>query len=67
MNDNNDVVGWAVAKLISVWVAVGITSWTQAASFVAFVYTCILIGEWVWHKARHKKKKPPELPPTSEY
>jgi hypothetical protein len=38
-------------KLSSAWAAVGITSWADAASALAFLYTLILIGEWLWKKA----------------
>lgn len=62
---NDDPIHWAIAKLISVWMLIGVTSWTQAASFVAFLYTCILIGEWCWKKIRRKKGKCPEPPPST--
>lgn len=44
-------------KLVSVWAAVGITSWAEAASFVAFCYTMILIMEWAWKKYKARKAK----------
>ena len=63
---NDDPIHWAIAKLISVWMLIGITSWTQAASFVAFLYTSILIGEWCWKKIKRKRYgKNPEPPPST--
>jgi len=40
----------AVTKGASVWAAVGITSWSEAAAAAAFCYTVILICEWVWKR-----------------
>jgi hypothetical protein len=37
-------------KLISVWAAVGITSWTEAAAALAAIYSALLIGEFAWKK-----------------
>lgn len=37
-------------KMATVWAAIGITSWTEAASFVAFIYSAILLLEWTWKK-----------------
>lgn len=37
-------------KIVTAWAAVGITSWADAASFLAFVYTFALLSEWVWKK-----------------
>lgn len=39
-----------MAKLISVWVAFGITSWEKAAAAAAFFYSALLITEWFWKK-----------------
>lgn len=39
------------AKIASAWLAVGITSWSDAAAALAALYTVILILEWVWKKA----------------
>lgn len=63
MNDQNGVVA-PIAKAASVWAMVGITSWSDAASFLAFCYTLVLIGEWLWKRIfrdwvkRHREKKP---------
>ena len=48
--DQATSVGAPVAKVVSVWVAVKITSWADAASFVACMYTLILLGEWFWRR-----------------
>lgn len=40
----------SAAKLGTAWAAVGITSWADAASALAFLYTLILISEWLWKK-----------------
>jgi hypothetical protein len=48
MNDNQ--IGAPVAKLLTVWAAIGITSWADAASFLAFCYSLLLIGEWFWKR-----------------
>lgn len=57
---NDGTVSAPVAKVISVWGAVwtatGITSWAQAASAAATIYTLLLIAEWVWKKFRSKKE-----------
>lgn len=50
---NTDAVQAVVdsAKVASVWTAVGISSWGDAASAIAFVYTALLASEWIWKKA----------------
>jgi hypothetical protein len=49
MNDSE--ISMPAAKVVSLWAVIGITSWTQAAAFAGFVYSCLLIGEWIWKKA----------------
>lgn len=39
-----------VVKVISVWAAVGFTSWADVAAFLAAIYSLLLIGEWLWKK-----------------
>lgn len=39
------------AKVSTAWAAVGITSWADAASALAFFYTLVLLIEWLWKKA----------------
>ena len=50
MTTNETTVGEPVLKLISVWAAVGITSWADFASFLAALYSLLLIGEWMYKK-----------------
>jgi hypothetical protein len=38
-------------KIATAWGAVGITSWADAASFLATLYTAVLLVEWIWKKA----------------
>jgi hypothetical protein len=52
---SDSTVGDPIIKLATVWAAVGITSWADAASALAAIYTCILIGEWVYKKFIKKK------------
>lgn len=44
-------INMPVAKVISLWAFIGITSWTEAAAFAGFLYSGLLIGEWLWKKA----------------
>lgn len=43
-----------VAKAISLWALIGVTSWAEAASFVAFVYSSVLLMEWLWKRIGRK-------------
>lgn len=47
---NDDKIAMPVAKIVTAWAAIGVTSWAEAASFAAFLYTILLIGEWLWKK-----------------
>lgn len=49
---NTDTVQALVdgGKITSVWVAVGISSWNDAAAAAAAIYSVILICEWLWKK-----------------
>lgn len=49
MNDDSSV-SLPMAKLLTVWAAVGITSWADAAAAAAFFYSLLLITEWFWKK-----------------
>lgn len=40
----------AGAKLGTVWAAVGITSWADAAAFLAALYSLLLVLEFLWKK-----------------
>ena len=69
MDDNP--VKWAMAKLFSAimaclgaaWAELESVNWSKPAAFVAFLYTCVLLGEWLWKKLHHKRKCP-EAPPS---
>lgn len=50
MTDDGTTVAAPLFKVTTVWVAVGITSWADAAAFAATVYTTLLCAEWVWKK-----------------
>lgn len=54
MTQNDSTVSEPLLKFISVWAAVGITSWADAAAFFATVYSIILIGEWFYKKMKRK-------------
>lgn len=42
---------WALAKVGGIWGAVGVTSWSEAASFMAFCLTCWVLGRHIWRDA----------------
>lgn len=44
-------VGNPILKVVSAWALIGVTSWAEAASFFAAMYTLILILEWAYKKA----------------
>lgn len=46
--DEQQKSGWLIAKVASAWAAVGVTSWSEAASFLAAMYTMLLILHHVW-------------------
>lgn len=54
MTHNTDTsvsVAHPVFKAITVWFAAfGITSWGEAASAIAFIYSLCLLGEWCWKR-----------------
>lgn len=39
-----------VVKALSLWAAIGVTSWSEAAAFVGFLYSAALLSEWLWKK-----------------
>lgn len=43
-------IGVTATKIGTAWAAVGITSWADAASALAFMYTLLLLLEWVWKR-----------------
>lgn len=44
---------FAVSELLD---AAGIQTWGDAAALAAFLYSCLLIGEWVWKRFFKKPK-----------
>ena len=50
MNQHNETIAAPVAKAATAWAVVGITSWAEFASFLAAVYSAILISEWCWKR-----------------
>ena len=58
MNDNDHTsVAMPVIKIVSAWLAaIGLQSWGDLASFLAALYTALLIAEWVRNRFfRHKR------------
>ncbi len=53
----SDTVNHGLAKLMSVFLMVGITSWQEAAGVAGFIYSCILIGEWLIKKFKKRERK----------
>lgn len=49
MNERHEIAA-PVAKAATAWAAVGITSWAEFASFLAAIYSAILIFEWCWKR-----------------
>lgn len=46
----DSTISHPVAKAVSLWMLVGISSWTDAAAFLGCIYSLLLISEWVWKK-----------------
>ncbi len=51
-NSDGSAVQWAIAKVLSLWALVGVSTWTEAAAFIGFVYSLCLLSEWVYKKGR---------------
>lgn len=45
-----EAIAAPVAKAATAWAFVGITSWAEFASFLAAIYTTILLCEWAWKR-----------------
>jgi len=58
MNDNDHTsVAMPMIKIVSAWLAaVGLQSWGDFASFLAALYTALLIAEWVKNRFFRQKK-----------
>jgi hypothetical protein len=57
IQDHANDISAPILKFGTVWGAVGIANWADLAAaaqalagFAAFIYSCILIGEWLWKK-----------------
>lgn len=51
MNSTDSTVAQPILKILSAWIAaIGISSWSEAASVVAFIYTVGLLTEWWWKR-----------------
>jgi hypothetical protein len=50
MSIHNEPVSQPIIKVATAWAAVGITSWAEFASFLAALYSLLLILEWVWKR-----------------
>lgn len=57
MNDKSSVASPVIKALTAIGASVGVNSWSEAAQFVAFCYTVLLIGEWVWKVIRRARSK----------
>jgi hypothetical protein len=49
MNEHSDIAA-PMLKVATVWAAIGITSWSDMAAFLAAVYSLLLLIEWLWKK-----------------
>lgn len=45
-----NVVASQGAKIGAVWAVIGISSWTDAAAFLAFVLSLLALSEYIWKK-----------------
>lgn len=50
VTENQDSLLVPGLKIGTAWGVVGITSWADAASFLAALYTFLLVCEWLWKK-----------------
>lgn len=50
MAAQSELVAAPVAKAATAWAVVGVTTWAEFASFLAAIYTLILLGEWAWKR-----------------
>jgi hypothetical protein len=47
---NSEHVANQGAKIAVIWAAVGITTWQEAAGFLAFILSFLALCEWIWKK-----------------
>ncbi len=50
MSQHQEEIAAPIFKAATLWGAIGITSWAEAASFAAFLYSMVLLSEWLWKK-----------------
>lgn len=50
-HQTQEVVANLGTKIGSIWLAIGISSWSEAAGFLAFILSFLALSEWVWKKA----------------
>lgn len=55
--DGGTVVQWAIAKVVSMWALIGVSTWGEAASFIAFIYSLCLLVEWLYKKSTALRNK----------
>lgn len=48
---NQEVVANLGPKIGAIWVAIGVSSWSEAAGFLAFILSFLALSEWMWKKA----------------
>jgi hypothetical protein len=47
---NSDTVANQGTKILFVWGGIVISSWAEAASFLAFILSALALGEYLWKK-----------------
>lgn len=57
MNEGDVSVGAPAIKILTAWLAaLGLQSWGDVASFLAVLYTALLIAEWVRNRFVRNKR-----------
>lgn len=46
-----EVVANLGPKIGGIWLAIGVSSWSEAAAFLAFILSFLALSEWMWKKA----------------
>lgn len=51
MNElKQEVVANVGPKLGAIWTAIGLSNWSEAAGFLAFILSFLALAEWIWKK-----------------
>ena len=51
MNElKQEVVANVGPKLAAIWTVIGVSSWSEAAGFLAFILSSLALTEWMWKK-----------------